>query len=260
MQYLILGAGYTGSRAANLLSTRGHSVVALRSADFDVLRPESHSQLRELLTPGVRILHSIPVLRTETGYRATMPVLAPVFASLPSRVVYISTTGVYGGAQLVNETTPIAPRHERERFRVEEEQAILSGPWSSLVLRAAAIYGPGRGVHESMREGRYKLLGDGSNFISRIHVDDLAAICAAALESDASGTFPVADDHPCPAREITEYCSQLLCVPMPQMHAALPDDDTRRSNRRVDGSAIRRLLGVELRYPSYREGIPASLS
>jgi nucleoside-diphosphate-sugar epimerase len=262
--FLILGAGYTGSRVADILRRPGHSVTALRSKDFDILRPETHSRLIECLTPGVRMLHSIPVLRTAAGYRATMPVLAPLFGAAPARVVYISTTGVYGDAHDVDETTPAAPRNEREVLRTEEERAVLAGPWSSppgsaMILRAAAIYGPGRGVYESMREGRYKFLGGGANFISRIHVDDLAAVAAAALESDLQGAFPVADDYPCPAREIAEYCSRLLGVPMPETNALLADDDTRRSDRRVDGSAIRRLLGVKLRYPSYREGIPASL-
>ena len=47
---------------------------------------------------------------------------------------------------------------------------------------------------------------------------------------------------------------------MPEFTERLPGDDTRRANRRVDGTAIRRALGLSLRYPSYREGIVASLS
>ena len=37
-------------------------------------------------------------------------------------------------------------------------------------------------------------------------------------------------------------------------------DETRRSDRRVDGEAVRRALGVRLQYPSYKSGIPASLA
>jgi nucleoside-diphosphate-sugar epimerase len=111
-----------------------------------------------------------------------------------------------------------------------------------------------------MRAGKYRLPGDGSNFISRIHVDDLAAHCVAALDSSLTGAFPVADEAPCPAREIAEYCSHLLGVPMPEFTEILPGDDTRRANRRVDGRAIRAALGITLRYPGYRQGIEASLS
>ena len=56
------------------------------------------------------------------------------------------------------------------------------------------------------------------------------------------------------------FCSTLLRVPMPEFTEILPGDDTRRANRRVDGRAIRAALGLTLRYPSYRQGIVASLS
>jgi nucleoside-diphosphate-sugar epimerase len=189
------------------------------------------------------VLHSIP----EPG-AADLLTRNP-----PARVVYLSTTGVYGMAQAVDETTvPAAPRTNRELARVSEEQAVLSGPWSALVLRPAAIYGPGRGVHASMRAETFRLSGD---FVSRIHVDDLAAHCVAGLLSSVTGAYPVADEKPCTSREIAEYCAELMSLPVPEALGEI-----RRANRRVDGSAIRRLLGIQLRYPSYREGIAACLA
>jgi nucleoside-diphosphate-sugar epimerase len=89
--------------------------------------------------------------------------------------------------------------------------------------------------------------------VSRIHVEDLATHVEAALLSDVTGAWPVADEEPCTSREIAEYCARLLNRPLP------PPRETRiHSNRRVDGSAIRRALGITLQYPSYRVGIPAS--
>ena len=151
-------------------------------------------------------------------------------------------------------------------LRVRAEEAVLRRPWSSLVLRPAAIYGPGRGIHVSLQKGqtgqtgRFQLAGHGDNFVSRIHVDDLAAHVEAALLSDVTGAYPVGDELPCTSREIAEFCSRLLNVPMPP--SAAPDKlhETRRADRRVDGRAIRARLGITLRYPTYREGIPASLS
>lgn len=263
--YVILGAGYTGSRVAALLERQGRCVVRFRvhedseSRPFDALDNSTHGALASAIEQGARVLYSLPVLRTPEGYQATASITVPLLAGA-ARVVYLSTTGVYGDVHIVDETTPPAPRHDREELRLEEERTLAAGPWSTLILRPAAIYGPGRGVHESMRAGKYRLPGDGSNFISRIHVDDLAAHCAAALDSTLTGSFPVADDHPCPAREIAAFCSNLLGVPMPEFTEILPGDDTRRSNRRVDGHAIRAALGLALRYPSYRQGIVASLS
>jgi hypothetical protein len=92
----------------------------------------------------------------------------------------------------------------------------------------------------------------GDNIISRIHVDDLAVHVEAALLSDVTGAYPVADEEPCAAREIAEFCGAVATPGVPPLN-------TRVTNRRVDGSAIRRLLGITLIYPSYRVGIPASL-
>jgi nucleoside-diphosphate-sugar epimerase len=253
MTCVVLGAGYTGSRVVRLLEARGHSVRALRRADFDIER-EATWPVLEALAPGAAILHSIPVLRLAAGYRPTMPTLVPLMAGA-RRVVYLSTTGVYGEAESVDETTAVAPRHAREQLRVEEEQAVLQGAWSGLVLRPAAIYGPDRGIHISMKEGTYRLVGAGDNVISRIHADDLARIAAAALLSALEGAYPVADRHACPAREIAAYCARRFALPYPPGTDALAADDTRRSNRRVNGRAILERLELELEYPSYREGL-----
>jgi nucleoside-diphosphate-sugar epimerase len=177
----------------------------------------------------------------------------------PKRVVYLSTTGVYGQQRDVNEHTPPSPRQEHDRQRVEAESAAFGGPWQSIVLRPAAIYGPGRGIHESMARGRYRLVGSGDNFVSRIHVDDLAAHVEAALLSDLSGAWPVADEEPCTSSEIAHFCADLLSLPVPDSIPANEAHHTRRADRRVDGSGIRAKLGVRLRYPTYRLGIPASL-
>ena len=252
-EVLILGAGFTGSRVAKRLLARGLSVTCTHRSLIDFTRPESHSQLLALVRPGCIVLHSIPTLE-----RACDRTFVKALGDFPSRVVYLSTTAVYGAAECVNENTPVQPRNVRQRARLETEQAVASGPWSSLILRPAAIYGPGRGIHVSIEARKFKLLGDGSNFISRIHVDDLAAITEAALLSHVTGAFPVADEHSCTSREIAEFCSRLLDLPMPPSADRSQIPESRQRNRRVDGAAIRQLLGITLQYPSYRTGILAS--
>ena len=114
-------------------------------------------------------------------------------------------------------------------------------------------------AHVAMHEGRYRLVGDGSNWTSRIHVDDLAAVAEAALASDHEGAFPVADDRPAPAREVASFVAGLLGCAMPEAADASAAHETLRTTRKVDGRAIRELLGVALRYPDYEVGIRASL-
>jgi len=202
------------------------------------------------------VLHSIPPAATGDA----TPRIIAALGSMPSRIVYISTTGIYGAQREVTERSEPDPQSPRECLRLDAERAVTSSPWSSMILRPAAIYGPGRGIHQSMQRHEYRLVGDGSNFVSRIHVEDLAAHVESALLTKLEGAWPVADDHPCTALEIAEFCSKLLGVPMPESAAPADVLFTRRADRRVDGRAIRGRLGISLRYPSYREGIPASMS
>ena len=109
-----------------------------------------------------------------------------------------------------------------------------------------------------MADGRYRLAGDGSNYVSRIHVEDLATHIEAGLTSAVTGAWPVADEEPCTSREIAEFCSAILGIPLPDSVSGAELHHTRRANRRVHGQAIRNLLGISLRYRNFREGIPAS--
>jgi nucleoside-diphosphate-sugar epimerase len=250
MTVVILGCGYTGKALARRLTARGVQVIGTTRASFDALRDCDLSFVPE----GSRLVYSIPTLQPDP-----VPEIVAAVGGRTERVVYLSTTGVYGNSHVVDHTTPASPSTAEGRARVATEEAWLAGPAPAVVLRPAAIYGPGRGIHVSMAEGRFRLGGDGSNFVSRIHVEDLAAHVEAALYADITGAWPVADDYPCTSREIAEYCSQLLGVPMPPRVDASALHQTRRANRRVDGSAIRKILGIELTFPSYREGIPASM-
>jgi nucleoside-diphosphate-sugar epimerase len=232
-----------------------HVICTSRSADRDRQVDVSTAFSLDFVPAGSLILHSIPPLEDDDPFK-----IPHALGDRPARVVYLSTTGVYGDQRDVNAATPPAPRHKRDEQRLAAETAIEQGPWSSLILRPAAIYGPGRGIHVSMAQGRFRLVDGGDNYVSRIHVNDLAAHAEAALLSDVEGAWPVADDHPCTSLEIAAYCSELLNVPIPE--SVRPDEahPTRRADRRVDGRAIRERLGINLVYPSYREGLPASLS
>ena len=209
---------------------------------------------------GALVLHSVPPVEVDGVLTDFTRPVVEALRGRAARVVYLSSTGVYGATREVDERTPAAPRTLRERLRVAAEETVAHGPWQSLVLRPAAIYGPGRGIHVSMQRGTWRLAGDGLNYVSRIHVDDLAAVAAAALVSDLTGVWPVADEQPCTSLEIARFCADLLGVAMPPAASAAELHETRRADRRVDGRAVLERLGVALRYPSYRTGIPASLA
>ncbi len=261
---LILGGGYTGRRVAARLAARGHRVtVTVRDAGrwaplagVRVVEMALGRTIPRLTRGGELVLDSVPVL--DGPWDGTRELLEAMGGDA-ARIVYLSTTGVYGRQREVDETTAAAPETEASRLRVAAEEMVLGGRWSGMVLRPAAIYGPGRGAHVSIPAGRFRLLGDGSNYVSRIHVDDLAALAETALLSELGGAWPVADDEPARSREVAEYVCGLLGCAMPEGAAGEELHETRRANRRVDGRAVRRALGVELRYPDYRAGIRAAI-
>ena len=269
--YLVVGCGFTGARVARALAARGAPVVAtsrepraipagVTPLAFDALEPASLEALAAATPPGARVLLSVPVL--DGPGRPVERTAAIVAACRPraTRFVYLSTTGVYGDARVVDERTAPAPATERTRLRLEAEAAVRGSGVSSLVLRPAAIYGPGRGVHVAVRAGRHRIAGDGGGFVSRIHVDDLAALGVAALAAALEGAFPVADDEPETAAEIARFCARLVGAPPPPHPPPAEAPETLRGDRRVDGRAIRAALGVSLAYPSYRTGVPAALA
>ena len=270
-----MGCGYAGSRVARRLLEDGVEVHATsreplrleelanrgaRVSQLDVTDIAATREWAAEIPAGARVLLSIPTLRLDDGrlFDPT-PGLVDALGERPAGVVYLSTTGVYGLAREVDESTAPAPRTQRQRLRVRAEQAVAAGPWPSLILRPAAIYGPWRGVHQAMRKGRYQLVGKGQNCVSRIHVDDLAWHAVEALASSVKGAYPVADEEACTSREIAAFCADLLHVPMPRSVTLEEVDETRRSDRRVDGSFIREELGIDLLYPSYRIGITAAI-
>jgi nucleoside-diphosphate-sugar epimerase len=254
LDILILGCGYTGQRVAKRFLAKGARVTAttrnpqlLTGLGAEIVTTED---LPKHVRPGMLVLHSIP----PDGPAGLLDPLR----NKARRLVYLSSTAVYGEASIVNESTPVDEGTERARARLAVERAIAEGPWSALILRAAAIYGPGRGVQESIQRGEHSL---SDRFVSRIYVDDLAAHVEAALLSTIGGAYPVADEEPCTSREIAEFCARLLNVPVARSGREGAGRMPRFANdRRVDGSAIRRALGISLTYPSYRVGVPAALT
>lgn len=184
--------------------------------------------------------------------------LAPIMSAARS-LVYVSSTGVYGSRQgLIDETTAVDYAADTARPRLEAEAI-----WRRLggvVLRAPALYGQPTGLHIRLKESTYRLPIDSSNFISRIHLDDLAQIILAAFRCALPGTiYTVGDLEPARHIDVVNWLCEKMHLPLPAM-AASPAAYRLRSNRCVSAARVLRELGVTLRYPTYREGYSQCLS
>ena len=123
------------------------------------------------------------------------------------------------------------------------------------MLRAAGIYGPWRGLHRRVLEGRHALPDGGNRVVSRVHVDDLAAIMDACLARGLRGeTFVVADACPVPQREAVAWLCERLGVETPGSATGEAVPETLRHDRAVVSARALAATGVTLRYPGYREG------
>ena len=173
-------------------------------------------------------------------------------SSEAASLVYISSTGVYGRLSgEIDESSPTDLTAAASRLQAEA----LWRQRGAVVLRAAGLYDMSSGLHKRLQAGTYRIPGDGSNYVSRIHLDDLAQIILAALQKAKPGSIYVAaDSRPATHREVAQWLCDRLKLQLP---ATVPLDmvhETLRGNRRINAKKVLLDLGVQLRYPSFIEG------
>jgi nucleoside-diphosphate-sugar epimerase len=256
---VLVGLGFTASRLARRLLREGREVYAAtrNPGRFSALTAEGLKTAEFTANSFPReaaVAHTIPPLAD-----AEEDVLRHFLLAIrPARIVYVSATSVYGELAVVDADSPVLPSSAPGYRRLAAEQWIQAGDWSSLILRAAAIYGPGRGAHrrvldpdtpaDSQRRGP-------SGVVSRIHVDDLASLVKAGLECELTGAFPVADDLPCSTHDVMRWSADFLGVDPDSLDLSGPVT----TGRSVDGQMVRKKLGVKLQYPDFRRGIAQCL-
>ncbi len=261
---VVLGCGFTGLEAARLARGDGRRVLAsirssARAAEFAALGIEARvlpqldaAAVFDLVPAGAEVLITFP----PDGVTDTR--VAPALAHARA-LVYVSSTAVYGDAAgSIDESVPVDPKAPRAAPRLAAEEVYRAQ--GGLILRAAAIYGPGRGLQVRLARGEHRLAGDGRATVSRIHVTDLARLALAALARGVPGSiFNVADATPVPQIEVITWLAARLGVPVPPSVPTESLHETLRHDRAIDGALARRTLGIDLVYPSYREGFAACL-
>ena len=185
-----------------------------------------------------------------------------------SRVVYLSTIGVYGdhGGAWVDETTEPTPSSPRTVARVEAEKGWLAmgaHGKSVHVLRLAGIYGPGRNALENLREGTARRIDKPGQVFNRIHVEDIARAIAAAFARKGCAVWNATDTEPAPPQEVIAHAAGLLGMEPPPLlpFAGAEMSPMARSfysdNKRVSNQRLLDALGGKMAYPTYREGLAA---
>ncbi len=194
--------------------------------------------------------------------------------NLPARLVYLSTTGVYGdcAGAWVSETTPLNPQTDRARRRADAEAQVRDWaqahavPW--ILLRVPGIYGPGRLPEKRLRDGSPVLEPAACGYTNRIHAHDLARVCVAAATHGTSGdVFNVSDGQPGTMTEYFFAVADALGLPRPPVISLTQAQEQLSpamlsyllESRRIDNRRLRKDLGVSLCYPTLAAGLAASV-
>ena len=190
--------------------------------------------------------------------------LGSVLAALSrvERFLYVGSTGVYGQCrgEEVDETAATEPAEESGRFVLEAESLLRRRLPSAVVLRFAGIYGPGRLLRQQALIAGEPLVGDADRWLNLIHVEDgAAAVVAADVRARPGEVYHVCDDCPVRRRDFYKLLARLLGAPEPRFippapGSALPAHE--RTNRRIRNRRLREELRMQLRFPSYVEGLP----
>ncbi|WP_281744966.1 SDR family oxidoreductase [Polynucleobacter yangtzensis] len=274
---LIIGCGDIGLRVAKQLS-RSHRVFALTSQQsrFQELRevgatpilgnldqPESLWRLAGL---AQTVIHLAPPQNSgnrDCRTRNLIRILAQG-SNAVRRLIYISTTGVYGdhrGAK-VSEITPVNPQSERAKRRVDAERALrLWGPANGVavtILRVPGIYATDRLPIERLESKTPALVAEEDAYSNHIQSDDLARlVCAAVYHGKPQRIINACDGG---ETKMGDYFDEVADAFGLQRPARLPGNELQkivspmlwsfmRESRRVTNARLHELK-TPLRYPS----------
>jgi len=299
---LIVGCGDVGQRIAGLLGSRWRVFGTARSkATADELRRLGIQPVtadldhRRTLARAAGLANWTLYLAPPPNTGAADPRLGHWLTahgaaqakragtSKPSpRLVYMSTTGVYGdrAGGWVSETTPVQPTTPRAKRRVDAEQQIrqaikrrrpggrlgrrLERPPSlqANILRVPGIYAAERLPEERLRNRLPVADGTGDGYTNHIHADDLARLTVLGLMRMRSGrVFNTVDQSDLRTGQWLDMVADTLGLPPPPRvpKAELAQHLTPMmlsflsESRRIDGRRALRELRARLRWPTVED-------
>ena len=278
MTAVVVGTGYTGLRLLRRLPA-DRALGLSRSVPPDTdgrdvrkLNLDEENTSIELPTDYSLVYTVPPAIDADEDYRLER--LLEELDPAPRRIVYLSTTGVYGDrrGERVSEDDPTAPKTPRAARRVAAETALAKFAETAgseiTILRVPGIYGPDRLMIDRVRDKEPLIADSEANPGNRIHVDDLVSACLAALDpARPPGIYNLGDGDTRSSTWFATTVARLLdWEPPPEISRAEAEEafSPRRmsflnESRRIDTTKMHEVLGVELRYENAEEGIHASL-
>ena len=274
---LIIGCGDIARRAIPLLGKHYRLYALVRSGALRAgLRAQGvtpilgdlddRRQISRLAGLADVVLHLAPPPNAgERDPRTRRLLAALAHATPPKRLVYISTSGVYGdcGGASVSETHPLHPQTARARRRADAERQIRA--WatrnrvSASILRVPGIYAQDRLPLERLRAGMSSIVAEEDSYTNHIHADDLARILVAAMRHGRPNrVYHASDDSESKMGDYFDAVADAHRLPRPQR---ITRAEAQRSSpeallsfmnesRRLTNERLKDELKVRLRYPT----------
>lgn len=282
---LIMGSGDVGARIGALLRRNVQVIAVARSAErLEALRQsglrvlqgdlDDLRSIRRLAGVAHRVVHlAPPPANGQCDARTAQLLQVLSLRSLPSALVYVSTTGVYGDCKgdWVSETRMAKPTTPRAQRRLHAERSIRSWGRRMFVpvclLRAPGIYAPDRegGTPWSRLANRTPvLLAEDDIFTNHIHADDLARACVRALWlGRGQRAYNVNDDTAMKMGEYLDWAADHYGLERPprqsweeiQTNVSPTQLSFMRESRRLSNVRIKAELRWKLRFPTVKQGL-----
>ena len=274
---LIVGCGDVGMRLLPMLVHKFRVFAATSqgpsSARFSQLRAAG-------ATPIYADLDQIHTLWKLAGLAPTVIHLAPppqngshdprtkrLAAILPekTRLVYISTTGVYGdcGGAMFDETRTVNPVNARAKRRVEAELSLRA--WANRrhahmsILRVPGIYAEDRLPIERLQKGTPALCESEDVFTNHIHAKDLAYLSKLAMfRGMPNRVYHAVDDSAMKMGDYFDLVASYFQMPKPQRLSRKELElvvspmllSFMSESRRLKNERIKFELGARLEFPT----------
>lgn len=291
MQVVILGCGYVGTALGQQLIDDGHVAIGVRRSAAGCKQLERAGlqtiqadltdpmELRMIPTPDWLVFMPTPDQRDATAARELhvegLKTVIETFGTRrdpPARLVYTSSTGVYGdhGGDWVDETTPIDPPTDKTAALAEAESITLeTAPEYDItgtVVRFGGLYGPDR-----YRMQRYLSGPIHEGYLNMIHRDDAAGAIKHILEADVARGEPLVavDTEPVDRWTFADWLAEQCGETPPEKQTTeeylanrelAPERKRRvRANKRCRSKRLQ-TSGYTFQYPTFREGYQPAIS
>lgn len=246
------GTGFTGKALVRRLLDQGHEVVALdykeglktqELRDWGaqvVLGSVTDKEVVRRAMDGVEVVHHLAAAFREmnvpdsyyweVNVGGTRNVLEAAREQGVRKLIYCSTCGVHGNIDNPpgGEDAPIQPADYYQRTKYEAEPLVREyheRGLPSVILRPAAIYGPGDPerfflIYRRVARGRFPMFGNGKTYYHPLYIDNLVDAFVLAMRDGVGDgeAYLIADEEYVEIEDLVRRVARSLGVEVRMPH------------------------------------------